>query len=223
MKQLKTLSVLLMALGLLAGCGAQESAPEAPEELEAQEERITLPAAPQVIENPLTEWLPEGTLGQYGETEHLPELAAVIAETYDIPEDAWADTRYYYNYVDLNNDGTEEIFAVAMGMYTSGSGGDSGLLVQPYAGMNVAQTFTLLRAPILVCDSETDGVHDLVYLRSGGGGGTDFVRLTCTDGVYTNPADAEALNGLEGISGTAILCNDVMADLEAGSALTLAG
>ena len=50
-----------------------------------------------------------------------------------------------------------------------------------------------------------------------------LARLSCADGVYSNPADAEVLDNLDGVSGTAILCNDLAADLENGSALTLAG
>ena len=50
-----------------------------------------------------------------------------------------------------------------------------------------------------------------------------FVRLTDTDGIYGNPADADVLPNLNGITGTAILCNDAAADLDSGSALTLAG
>ena len=212
-------------LTILAGCGTQtppaaaetQPAPETQAATEAQTELPTLP------KNENTLWVPEGTELLMAQTEHNEELAAVIGETYGVPREEWGSTRYYYDYVDLNDDGVDEILAVVMGMYTSGSGGDSALIVQPAAGMAVSQQFTLVRAPILVSDQLTDGAHDLIFLRSGGGSEPAYVRLTCTDGIYTNPADAQVLKNLEGITGTAILCNDPAADLETGSALTLNG
>ena len=196
---------------LLTGCAAEDK----PVETEVQTEMET-----QVETETQTE---EDTEVRLSQTEHLPELAAVIAETYDIPEDAWENTRYYYDYVDLNEDGVDEIFAVVMGMYTSGSGGDSALIVHPAAGMTVSQQFTLVRMPILVSDEMTNGAHDLIFLRSGGGSEPAYVRLTCTDGIYSNPSDAEVLEDIDDIKGITILGNDVAADLDAGSALTLAG
>ena len=218
----KHTTAALMLL-MLAGCGT-ETAPVPEAEEPAPEQEIAVPETPAEPQgNDLTTWLPEGTELRLAQTEHLPELVAVIAETYGIPEEEWGGTRYYYDYVDLNDDGAEEIFAVAMGMYTSGSGGDSALLVQPYAGMNVAQRFTLVRTPVLISDQTTDGAHDLIFLRSGGGSEPAFVRLTCTDGIYSNPADEEVLESLDGVTGTAILCNDLMAELDSGTALTLTG
>ena len=99
----------------------------------------------------------------------------------------------YYNYVDLNGDGSNEIFAVAVGPYTSGSGGDSGMWLIPYAGMTVSQSFTLIRTPIIVSDTTTNGAHEPILQRSGGGAETEYVRLVCSDGVYSNTADAEVV------------------------------
>jgi hypothetical protein len=166
-------------------------------------------------------WLPAGAAPVPAEADPFPELAKAIAEAYEIPEDAWNQTKYYYNYVDLNDDGADEIFAVAIGPYTSGSGGDSGMWLIPYAGMSVSQTFTLIRMPILVSDTVTNGAHELIVQRSGGGGETECVRLVCTDGIYSNPADSEVVEDISGITGTAILSNDLLADLESGSYLTL--
>ena len=208
-----------LLLTMLAGCGA-ESAPTSAETQVPAETQAELPTVPA---NESTLWVPEGSELRMARTEHNPELAAVIAETYGIPQEEWEGTRYCYDYVDLHDDGVDEIFAVVMGMYTSGSGGDSALILQPAAGMAVSQQFTLVRAPILVSDQLTNGAHDLILLRSGGGSEPAFVRLTCTDGIYTNPADAETLETLEGITGTAILCSDAALDLNSGSTLTLAG
>ena len=217
MKKFKNLAAMGLILAVCAGCGAPASAESA-----EKENAEDLLSAEEGVRRELFTWVPEGAPCRLSQTEALPELAAVIAETYQIPEEEWENTRYYYDYVDLNGDGDEEIFAVVMGMYTSGSGGDSGMIVLPYAGMTVKQTFTLLRMPVFVSDESTGDAKDLVFLRSGGGSEPALVRLTSTDGVYTNPADAETIDSLEGIAGTAILCNDLMADMESSSALTLA-
>ena len=128
----------------------------------------------------------------------------------------------YYNYVDLNGDGSNEIFAVAVGPYTSGSGGDSGMWLIPYAGMTVSQSFTLIRTPIIVSDTTTNGAHEPILQRSGGGAETEYVRLVCSDGVYSNPADAEVVEDLAAVTGKAIISNDLTVDMQSGDYLTLA-
>ena len=167
-------------------------------------------------------WPPANAPMQMSETKPLPELAQVIAEIYNIPQEDWENTRYYYQYVDLNEDGHQEILAVVMGMYTSGSGGDSALLVLPYAGMTVSQTFTLVRTPILISDEMTGGAHDLIFMRSGGGGNTELVKLTCVDGIYSMVSNGEVLPAGTELQGEIILGNDFFTDMQNGSILTLA-
>lgn len=216
-KQVQITALFLTAL-LLGGCGAtnspSESAQSNPEYSEPE-------GSAKDTENLLNDWLPQGVKQVMEETEPLPELARAIVEEYEIPEEEWANTKYYYNYVDLNDDGTDEIFAVVIGPYTSGTGGDSGMWLIPYAGMAVSQTFTLIRTPIIISDTMTGGAHDLIFQRSGGGGETEYVRLTCSDGTYSNPSDAEVVEDISKVEGTAILCNDVAADMELGNYLTL--
>lgn len=43
-----------------------------------------------------------------------------------------------------------------------------------------------------------------------------------SDGVYTNVSDAEAVEHIEEMKGTAILCNDLLKDMEEGTFCTLA-
>lgn len=212
MKQVHQFACALLLAALLTGCGVDRA-----ERIPAEDPAVSS----ETQTNIYTEWLPEGMEQVLAETEPLPELAKAIAQQYEIPEEEWSGTKYYYNYVDLNEDGADEIFAVAMGPYTSGSGGDSGLWLIPYAGMAVAQTFTLVRTPIIVSDTMTNGAHELIFQRSGGGGETEYVRLVCIDGVYSNPADAETLKNLDHITGRAILSNDLVADMESGKYHTL--
>ena len=59
------------------------------------------------------------------------------------------------------------LFAVAVGPYTSGSGGDSGMWLIPYAGMTVSQSFTLIRTCLLytshVKDPERKALKDSTF------------------------------------------------------------
>jgi len=226
-KQFALITTCLLAAAL-SGCGEAPAEPDGAAVL--PEASSGSPSASAVMDsqpsgeggaNLFTEWLPEGVTPVQAETEPLPELARAIAEEYDIPEEEWESTKYYYNYVDLNGDGTDEIFAVVMGPWTSGSGGDSGLWLIPYNGMSVSQTFTLVRTPIVVSDTVTNGAHELVLQRSGGGGETEYVRLVCSDGVYSNPADAEVMEDISGLTGVALISNDLIADAELSEYLSL--
>lgn len=100
------------------------------------------------------------------------------------------------------------------------------LWLLPYANMAVNQSFTLINTPIIVTKDATNGkefgAKGLIVQRSGGGVETEFVLLTCNDGFYTTVNDGEVLESLGGVEGTAIICNDLIADMESGNYLTLA-
>lgn len=169
-----------------------------------------------------SELLAEGIIKQMAETEAYPELEDLIIKEYEIPEDYRDQTKYYYNYVDLNDDGVDEIFVVVMGPYTSGSGGSSAMIVVPAGGvLNVNQSLTLVRTPIIISDRITRGAHEIIALRSGGGADSEYVRLINSDGDYTNISDGEVIDSLDGVTGTAIIANDILKDIEEGKFLTL--
>ncbi|MCI2057496.1 MAG: hypothetical protein LKJ86_10225 [Oscillibacter sp.] len=164
------------------------------------------------------------------ETEKLPALEKLIADQWEIPQKALADTVYLYNYIDLNNDGTDEIFAAVLGSYTSGSGGDSALIASQSADgtWTLTQAFTLVREPVLVSDYTTNGWRDLIIPQYGGGeSGCYRVLSADANGKYPNVGDGKAVgdgenpSSLGDVSGNAILYNDVAADRTAGSLLTL--
>lgn len=173
-----------------------------------------------------TGWLPQGVEQVMAETKPNELLRQTIIDYYEIPEEYWEQTKYYYNYVDLNGDGTDEIFAVIMGSYTSGTGGDSALWCREYEGkIQIYQAFTLVNTPVIVTkeavNGEEYGAKALIMQRRGETE-PEIVQLICTDGVYTNVADAQILEELNGIEGTAIICNNLIEDMENGSYLTLA-
>lgn len=168
------------------------------------------------------DWLPAGVEREKAETAENEELKKLIIDYFEIPEDALADSRYYYNYVDLDSDGENEIFVLAAGSYTSGTGGSSALWCQEEDGkLVVKQELTLVNMPVIVVDNEEGGPKNLVLERSGGGAETEFVELICKDGRYTNVSDAEPIEDVDSLQGVAILCNDLAEDLETGNYLTL--
>ena len=168
------------------------------------------------------DWLPAGVEQEKSETEPNEELRQLIVEYFEIPDYELADSRYYYNYVDLESDGTNEIFAVVVGSYTSGTGGSSALWCGEEDGtLVVKQELTLVNMPVIVADSEDGGAKRLILERSGGAAETEYVELTCTDGVYTNVSEAEAVDALDNVQGVAILCNDLADDMQTGNYLTL--
>ena len=57
-------------------------------------------------------------VSQYAEKTPDPALAEFLISYYQIPDEEQSKARYYYNHIDLNEDGTVEIFVVVVGEYT---------------------------------------------------------------------------------------------------------
>lgn len=173
-----------------------------------------------------TDWLPSGVEKVAPEAKPNADLAKAITDYYQIPKEYLAQTKYQYNYVDLNGDGTDEILAVVSGPYTSGTGGDSMLWLLPNAHMAVNQAFTLVSTPIIVTkdalNGQEYGAKGLILMRSGGGAAAEAVLLKCTDGTYTQISSAEPVKDLNAIKGTAILCGDSADGAQGGFSLDAA-
>ena len=172
-----------------------------------------------------TGWLPKGVNQVMAETEPNKALEKAIIEYYEIPDDQLSTTKYYYNYVDLNGDGTDEIMAVIVGPYTSGTGGDSAIWGREFEGeFQLYQAFTLVNTPIIVTKDAVNGREfgsKRLILQRSGVSERETVELVANDGVYTNVADAETFEGLDQVEGTAIICNNMIKDLESKNYLTL--
>jgi hypothetical protein len=183
---------------------------------------FVMPDELSVVESELVRGLSDTIVNQMAETDKYPDLERLIIDTFEIPEDYFESTKYYYNYVDLNFDGKDEIFVVVMGPYTSGTGGSSALIVYPVEDqLHVKQKFTLMQTPIIISEEMTDGAHEIIVYRSGGGIEEGYVRLTCSDGEYTSVNDGVPVDSLDGIYGTAIISNDLLEDIKNGTFLTL--
>lgn len=170
------------------------------------------------------EGMPSTIKGILSETEKNAELEKLIKDTFQIPEENLADTKYYYNNVDLNSDGKDEIIAVAIGSYTSGTGGDSALIVSKEGDkLEVMQELSLVHEPIIVSENVTNGYKDIIVPNYGGGADPKeaYKVLKNKDGYYSNMNSSEAVSEISDVKGIAIIANDIAKDIEAGKALSL--
>lgn len=165
----------------------------------------------------------EKIVGIQAESERNSKLEEIIIAYFDIPLENLGTTKYYYNFVDLNGDGKDEIFTVIMGPYSSGSGGSTALLVtETESGeLRVNQALTLIQPPVVISDSVTNGYKEIVVANTGGGAEGHYVTLTAKEGKYNSVNDGTPIDGLKGISGMAIINNDIVKDMEEGRALYL--
>lgn len=160
---------------------------------------------------------------QYAESTEYPKLAEFLATYYQIPEEELSETRYYYNYVDLNDDGTNEIFAVVIGDYTEIASGDPALILwEENDTFGVVESFEGIHTPVMISDQITNGWHDIIYQQYGGGteDGYRVCRYNPEGGYQTELT--EVIDELESVGGIRILSNNLIDDLDRGVYLTLA-
>ena len=158
------------------------------------------------------------------ETDRNVELEALIAKTWNIPEDDRSRMFYEYDRVDLNGDGKKELFAVVIGDYTSGENGDSGLIasVSEDGSLKLKRTFTGVRVPVVVSDHRTNGWNDLVFRQYGSDKNVTYRMVRADkDGSYSDVGKGRKVNDLSGISGVSVVYNDLGADQASGTALFL--
>lgn len=161
--------------------------------------------------------LPSGITAVKAETKEYPELAKLIMQTCEIPQGDLATTRYLYNYVDLNGDGNDEIFVLVMGPYTSGTGGSTALWVEKNNGsLQVKQEFSIVNTPVIISDTMTNGMHELIVPYTGGGATSSYSILKYGEKGYNRVSDGKQIETLDGINGKAILANDLSTEVDQG-------
>lgn len=111
--------------------------------------------------------------------------------------------------MDLDHDGYMEALALVEGSYTSGTGGDTLLILkEKEEGWEPNQSISVIHAPILVASpGELNLLSDrkvLIFKRSGGGAKEAYVALTSKDGKYITAGEAEEIKDQE-IHGTLLL------------------
>ena len=157
--------------------------------------------------------------GKKEETDKAETVPDTAAET----ESQTEETRYYYDRVDLNEDGTEEILAVVVGEYTECDGGDPAVILEQNAqGYQVLESFAYIRTPVYVSDAMSDGWHDLIFPAHGGEEGTGFRVFHYQDSVGYQNANMEFMDDMdENFCGRRIIADNFIDDMDKGNYLTL--
>ena len=208
------LALVMVTAALLAGCQGNKTA-DAQEQVSEHEESFLSgfeAAAEYSVET------------VYAEKEEYPELAAFLISYYQIPQEYFSETRYYYNYIDLDDYGTDEIFAFVVGEYTEVPFGDPALILQKdeAGGFTVLEAFEGVHTPITISKNTTNGWHDIIY-NEYGRGAEDGYRICHynPDGGYQTEIN-ELLENMPMQDGTQILSNNLIDDMDKGNYLTLA-
>lgn len=148
------------------------------------------------------------------------ELCQIIKDYYKISAEDMKRTRYMYNYVDLNDDGVDEIFVVVNGPSTSGSGGSSALLLeQNKNSWQIKKNFTLVRTPVTISDVKHNGYHDIVFSYYGGGSESGYSVVFYDGDNYVSVSEGIFLKERYLISGYDILCDKYKYYMDAGLSL----
>lgn len=156
------------------------------------------------------------------EKERKPELEKALKEKYDLDDKGSKETRYYYNCIDLNGDGVNEIFVEVVGPFTSGTGGDSAVIYKDNNGtLEEISDFTLIRNPIIISDEKSNGWNDIIVEYSGGGAPKKYAILKYDGNKYSKVNESETIDSIKDVSGVAIISNDMEKDMKASEGLYL--
>lgn len=163
--------------------------------------------------------IPESFDGQLAETDAHEYLERVIAAYCNVPEEEYANVRYYYNYVDLNGDSENEILALVLGKNVEGIQGNILLWlddedwgdVEDADAEDVEQAFKQVGSPIYISNHMTGGYRDLIIPEY-----TDIVAGTEGSGLDTvgggNEAGTDAEVTATGVTGVDVTSEGVGLD-----------
>lgn len=120
--------------------------------------------------------------------------------------------RYFYNLMDLNNDGNSETIVYLVGTYSCGSGGCKALIFQSLGSdYQLISSLTLVNNPIIISDQKTGGWRDLILYVTGGGAKGSYRVLRFNSEQYpSNPSIQPSLPSGSFIAGTALIANQIV-------------
>lgn len=145
--------------------------------------------------------LPSRVTPMAGEKKRLPSLEETIAREFTLEPQELLETSYAYFYLDTDDDGYPEILTLVRGPETSGTGGDTLLVISPKDNYAVRQRLTLVHAPVLV--NFRNGSPDLIAERYGGGAVPAWVKLANNNGTFDTVNGGKELSGIENMGGVA--------------------
>lgn len=227
-KLIKSIAVISLILSPITMLGCREKTPST-----AAEENTNVKSENHSTENPTSDNIMkngdgiilldnDNIKGILSEAVSNSELEKALIDEFDLTDEQAKETRYYYNYVDLNGDGKNEIFAEVVGPYTSGSGGDSAAIFNDNNGiLEEIDDFTLVRNPVIISSNKTNGWNDIIFESSDNGTNKKYVVLKYDGKDYSDVNESETIDSIENISGSAIISNNMEYDIENGNGLYL--
>ena len=119
--------------------------------------------------------------------------------------------RYYYNKVDLNEDGNTEVFAYLVGSPVCGTGGCSAAIFkQANEKYTLVSKFTLVNNPVIISNRKTNGYKDIIMYVSGGGIESFFARIKYDGMTYrSNPSIQPKIMAGTKLEGHGIIADDI--------------
>lgn len=214
---------MMAAVLLFGGCGkdfainkAEREVPEIETEQETELKEMYLSAEEDADVPTLIE--------VFSEDVAYPALAEFLVDYYEIPQEDQDKTRYYYNYVDLNDDGLMEIFAMVVENHRKQDSGYPAVIlsVGETGEFVVVEAFESVYTPVTISEQKNNGWHDIIYYAYGAKE-KDGYRIHHYDpeGGYQTEA-SEIVSRLDSIGGTQILSNNLIDDMDQGRYLALA-
>ena len=156
------------------------------------------------------------------ENEENPYLEKALIDKYDLDDNASKQTRYYYNYVDLDGDGLNEIFVEVVGPYTEKNGVHNAVIYKENNGMlEEIDDFRLINNPVIISDEKTNGWNDIIIDISENTLEKKYVLLKYDGEDYSEIDESETIESIMNVNGIAIISNDMANDLEGGRGLYL--
>lgn len=162
--------------------------------------------------------------GYYSETVAYPLLESEIIDELDYENLDMSNTRYYYNYVDLNDDGVDEIVVQLNGNHNTTKDGDTLLILEQEKDeyekeddeFDVIAQYTAFTNPVIISDNKTNGYKDIIFMNPDG---KTYSKIEFGSKAYKKMKDAVQLNNIDNVTGVALLCNDIASDTNNGTGL----
>ena len=144
------------------------------------------------------------------ETKRDQRLEKALKEEFNLEEER-NQVRYYYNKVDLNDDGINEVFAYPVGPPVCGTGGCSAAIFKRENGeYKLLSRFSLVNNPIIISNNKTNGYRDIIMYVTGGGIESFFAELKYNGTSYPgNPSVQPEVKPGTKVSGIAIIADDI--------------
>ena len=220
-KSIAVISLILSSL-TMAGCGQKTPSTADEENTNVKSEDSTKGESISKGEEKIILLDNDNIKSILSETASNSELEKALIDEFDLTDEQAKETRYYYNYVDLNGDGKNEIFAEVVGPYTSGSGGNSAVIFKDNNGvLEEVDDFKFVRNPIIISSNKTNGWNDIICESSGEGTTKKYVVLKYDGEDYSDVEESQTIDSIDDVSGSAIISNDMEYDIKNGKGLYL--